>query len=228
MRLVERAAAGDEAGLPGRLCRAVRDGLGMDGATMSLLTHTDARQLLCVTGDEALRLEQLQFESAEGPCMAASESGIPVVCMDPRDCLSLWPIFGSRLSEELSDIALVLAVPLIPSGGRKPVGSLDVLRHTPWRPRENLVAEATAAAQAVTDILLRRAVHHFGGTEPLPWEPADVIDAHWGQTRRAAGRLAARRDIEVSEALALLRARAFATGRPLPQVSGDLLDEPGD
>ncbi|GAA2332650.1 hypothetical protein OKJ48_36695 [Streptomyces kunmingensis] len=227
MQLVERAAAaGEEAGLPHRLCQAMCEGLGMDGASMSLLTHTEARQLLCASGDEALRLEELQFESQEGPCMAASESGMPVVCLDPAEYLTLWPVFGSRLREELPRVALVLAVPLTPSGARKPIGAVDLLRHTPWRPGEDPVPEAVAAAEAVADVLLRRALRHFGGAEPLPWEPADMIDAHWGRTRRAAGRLAARRDIAIPDALALLRARAFATGRPLPQVCADLFDEP--
>ncbi|MEV1025612.1 hypothetical protein [Streptomyces sp. NPDC050264] len=130
-QLIERAVAGDEAGLPGRLCRALCVGLGMDGASMALLTHTEARQLLCASGDEALRLEELQFESVEGPCMAASESGVPVVCMDPREYLSLWPIFGSRLREELPQVSFILALPLTPSGGTRPIGSLDLLRHTP-------------------------------------------------------------------------------------------------
>ncbi|MEV1025611.1 hypothetical protein [Streptomyces sp. NPDC050264] len=82
------------------------------------------------------------------------------------------------------------------------------------------------AAQAVTDILLHRALRHFGGQGALPWEPAEVIDTHWGQARRAAGRLAARRDIGFPDALALLRARAFATGCPLPQVCAEPFDEP--
>lgn len=226
VRSIERAAAGDEAGLPHRLCRAMCESLGMDGAAMSLMTHTEARQLLCASGDEALRLEELQYESAEGPCMTTSETGTPVVCADPGEYLTEWPIFGSRMREELPRVALVLALPLIPSGARKPIGSVDVLRHTPLRPGDQLMTQALAAARSVTDILLRRALRHFGGADPLPWEPSDVIDAHWGRARQTAGRLAARRNIAVLDALALLRARAFATGRPLPQVCAELFDEP--
>ncbi|MEU6388041.1 GAF domain-containing protein [Streptomyces sp. NPDC046939] len=229
VRLIERAAAaGDEAGLPHRLCQAMCESLGMDGASMSLMTHTEARQLLCASGDEALRLEELQYESGEGPCMASSESGSPVICADPAEHLTEWPIFGARWREELPGVALVLALPLTPTGATKPIGSVDLFRHTSWRPDAAQMTQALAAARSVTDILLRRALRHFGGADPLPWEPVEVIDAHWGKARQAAGRLAARRNIAVPDALALLRARAFATGRPLPQVCADLFDDPAD
>ncbi|MFI0242260.1 hypothetical protein [Streptomyces sp. NPDC016845] len=226
VRVMERAAAGDEAGLPNRLCHALSQSLGADGASMSLLTHTEARQVLCADGREALRLEELQFESGEGPCMAASVSGTPVVCLDPGEYLSVWPVFGSRLREELPQVALILALPLAPAGTSKPIGAVDLWRRTPWQHGEDPLPRALTAIQTVTDILLERAVRHFGGSEPLPWEPAEMIDAYWGRARRAAGQLAARRGIGIPDALALLRARAFATGRPLPQVCTDLFDEP--
>ncbi|XIG72036.1 hypothetical protein C1N81_00535 (plasmid) [Streptomyces sp. SGAir0957] len=66
VRAVERAAQGDEAGLPSRLCRALCEGLDVAGASMSLLTHTEARQVLGASGREALRLEELQFETGQG------------------------------------------------------------------------------------------------------------------------------------------------------------------
>ncbi|WP_394425593.1 ANTAR domain-containing protein [Streptomyces sp. SGAir0957] len=158
--------------------------------------------------------------------MAASASGSPVVCLDPAEYLTLWPIFGSRLREELPRVALLLALPLTPAGAGQPIGAIDLVRHTPWEHGEEPLAGATAAARAIADILLWRALHHFGGLQPLPWQPADLVDAHWCSAQRAAGLLAARHDIPVPDALALLRARAFATGRPLPQVCSDLLNSP--
>ncbi|MFI0242211.1 hypothetical protein [Streptomyces sp. NPDC016845] len=211
--------------MPHRLCRALCDSLNVAGASMSLLTHTEARQVLCASGADALRVEELQFESGQGPCMQASEYGSPVVCLDPGEYLSQWPVFGSRLREELPHVALLLALPLTPANTRQPIGAIDLVRHTPWCHGEDPLPAASAAARAVAGILLRRSLQHVGGAQPLPWEPAEMIDAHWGRAQRAAGRLAARRDIDITDALALLRARAFATGRPLPQVCTDLLDE---
>lgn len=226
--LLERAGAGDEAGLPGRLCRAVSQGLHVDGATLSLRTHTDARQVLGVYGPDALRLEQLQFEVAEGPCITAAATAVSALCTDMDSRVGPWPLFASRLREQLPQIAFVLALPLIPPRHRirtvPPVGALDLLSTTPWDAREDLQETAPTVAQHITRILLARTALGFEG-ERLPWEPADLIDAHWGRAHRAAGVLAVRNRITPGQALSLLRARAFATNRPLPDICTEVLDQ---
>ena len=50
----------DDRGLAGRICQACVDGLGIDGASISLLTASDARQTLCATDPVAELLEDLR------------------------------------------------------------------------------------------------------------------------------------------------------------------------
>ncbi|MGV9755768.1 MULTISPECIES: ANTAR domain-containing protein [Streptomyces] len=50
-----------------------------------------------------------------------------------------------------------------------------------------------------------------------------VVRAHWFDTWRAVGALAARRRISPEDALALMRAEAFRTGRSLPDITTDIL-----
>ncbi|MFC7304312.1 GAF domain-containing protein [Streptomyces monticola] len=218
---VLEAAEGDPAELPQRLCRAMCEALSVDGASLSLFTQTSHRQLLCATDASALKLEELQFGLGEGPCVTAAETNSPVIVGDMSRDLSRWPLFGISAREQLPEVGAVYAFPL-QFGTRRAVGSTDLLLLEPLEPDEETVQQGLAAARAAGMALLHvyQATQSHG--ELPPWEPADILDTHWGATHQAVGMLAEHLEITIEEALARMRARAFVLGRPLPEVAVDV------
>ena len=83
---VARDGADDRA-LARTICRACVDGLDVDGASISVLTATDARETLSATDDTAVLLEELQFTLNEGPCLEAlPELYEPVLTTSETGC----------------------------------------------------------------------------------------------------------------------------------------------
>ncbi|MEV0601070.1 GAF and ANTAR domain-containing protein [Streptomyces sp. NPDC050315] len=210
------AAEGDARRLPERLCEAMCTALPVDGATLSLLTDTPDRQLLHASGDAAMRLEEIQFEVGEGPCVTAAATGRVVIVADLHGRLTEWPIFGAAAREKLQQVGSVYAFPMTDGSEEHPVGSINLVRHEAWEPDEETVREGARAARAATVALLT-------APSALPWNPTPMMDAHWGRTHRAAGMLSQETGVPVAEALARLRADAFVTGRPLPEVAEETL-----
>lgn len=223
--LVLSAAAHDDAeDLPRRLCEALCEGLPVDGASLSFLTDTPYRQLLCASGTLSLRLEELQFLAAEGPCVTAVTSGEPVLVSDFRRPLPRWPLFEAAMQRELRQVGAVYAFPL--SFDDKVFGSVELLRHEPLVLDEETAEQAETATRTIAKVMLPAFWQLLAHGELPLWEPAEQIDTHWGTTHQATGRLADRLHITPEEALAHLRASAFVTGRPLPEIAQEVIDPP--
>ncbi|MCX5205755.1 GAF and ANTAR domain-containing protein [Streptomyces sp. NBC_00237] len=226
MEKVLAAAAGDPAGLAARMCAALADGLSAAGAGMSLLPDTTARQLLCASTAEALRLEELQFETAEGPCVTAARTGRPVVVADLTHEVTAWPVFGTLVREQLPGVQAIHAFPLALAG--RVLGCADVFFHRPTPLDPVLHARATAATTVITATLLRAYADLPTSLEgDAPWESGPQASTHWTSAYHAVGVLAERLHISADEALARIRAQAFRTGEPLPQIAAQLLADAG-
>ncbi|MET9118254.1 GAF domain-containing protein [Streptomyces longwoodensis] len=227
VRLVAEAAAdapGEE--VPRRVCAAVCEGLGVDGVTLSLLTDTPSRQLLAASGDAALQLEDIQFTVLEGPCITAAHTGEPVAVHDLRDGLTPWPLFGATVRERLPEVGSIYALPLF--FGDYVLGSVDLLAHRAHALDGDQLEEASAVADAVTAALMPTRDMLLTGQAAPAWEPQHTVRAHWFDTARATAALADRRGVSREDALALMRAEAFCTGRPLADITRDVLDDPKD
>ncbi|MEU5578305.1 GAF and ANTAR domain-containing protein [Streptomyces huasconensis] len=217
--------------LPRRLCRALCQGLPADGASLVFLTETPYRQLLHATDPVTLRLEELQFVADEGPCVSAAVSGKPLLVDDFRRPLTRWPLFEAAMGDELGEIGAVHVLPL--TFDDKVFGTVELMRREPVSLEHDatdreMVRQAEAAARVISRVMLPsfwRLLAH--GELPL-WKPSDQIDTHWGTTHQASDKLAAHLDISPEEALARLRASAFVTGRPLPEIAREINDMPSD
>ncbi|MFE6526985.1 GAF and ANTAR domain-containing protein [Streptomyces sp. NPDC057794] len=224
-RMVAEASADTPAAdVPRRVCEAVRDGLCVDGATLALLTDTPSRQLLAASDDDALTLEDIQFTLLEGPCISAARTGEPVAVHDLRHELTPWPLFGATLREKLPRVTSVYALPLF--FGDYVLGTVDLLALRPHALGEEALEEASQVADAVTAALMTTREMLLTGSRAPDWEPRDVVRAHWFDTARAVGALVARRGISQEDALALMRAEAFRTGKPLADITTDILRDP--
>jgi GAF domain-containing protein len=199
----------------------VCESLAVDGATFSLLTDTPSRQLLCASDATALRLEEIQFTVAEGPCVTAAAEGVPVLMEDLDADLARWPFFSASMSEQLPEVKAVYAFPL--RMGEETLGSMDLLRCEKGGLDAHAVRESQHVADAVVEALLSTLTELLNGSAPPAWEPADVIRSHWSSTHQAIGVVAARLDISISDALARMRAEAFRTGETLAEVTAAVL-----
>ncbi|MFF3276568.1 hypothetical protein ACFYWU_37400 [Streptomyces chrestomyceticus] len=222
MRDIQEAARGrDEAAVPQRLCAAAGRGLPGDEVSLCLFTGQDCCQVLAVSEAAILRVEQVQYETAEGPGIEAAATGRPVLYPNLAKSPTPYPFFGPRLREELGPLGALYAFPL--ALGPHVLGTATCLRYGPLFLDTAQLAEAADVAAAAAEAVAGRCLPHLGTAAELPWRPAALIDEHWSSTYRAAGAFASVLEIPVTEALARLRARAFTTGRPLPALARDIL-----
>ncbi|MGW0333211.1 GAF domain-containing protein [Streptomyces sp. NPDC003011] len=208
--------------VPRALCQTVCESMAVDGVTFSLLTDTPSRQLLCASDATALRLEEVQFTVAEGPCITAAADGIPVLMEDLDEDSTRWPFFSAAMSEQLPEVKAVYAFPL--HLGEETLGSMDLFRCDKGGLDARAVQESQHVADAVVESLLSTLTELLTGNAPPAWEPADVIRSHWSSTHQAIGVVAARLDISISDALARMRAEAFRTGETLAEVTATVLN----
>jgi hypothetical protein len=188
-----------------RLCVGGVQHLSASGAGVSVITGSGHRDIVFATDQVSAQIEELQVSLGEGPCIDAWSSRLPVVepdlsAMSP----GRWPVFGPAARS--AGAAAVFAVPL--QVGQARVGALDIYRDTPGGLSAADLIDALRLGDAVTQVLLR--------LEPTPPEfSAEVY--------QAAGMITVQLEVDISEALARLRAHAYAEECPLRDVARDVV-----
>ena len=188
-----------------RLCLGGVEHLSASGAGVSVVTASGRRDILFATDDVSARIEELQVSLGEGPCIDAWSSRLPVIEPDLlRTSPGRWPLFGP--AARAAGASAVFAVPL--QIGRTRLGALDVYRNTPGGLNGADIIDALKLGDAVTQVLL--------GIE-------DASSDFSAEVYQAAGMLTVQLEVDISEALARLRAHAYAEGRPLWEVAHDVV-----
>lgn len=214
----------DLAQLPQRLCTACLTAVPVDGVGLALMAgnHVGGRGLLGASDSVGVRIEQLQFDLGEGPCVSAFDEGQPVLVSDLEgaDARARWPMFTHEL--RTSPVRALFAFPL--RLGAIKIGALDCYRTRPG-PLDELTA-ALVMAEAVTAVLLRAQTRDADSASPTrdtESRLADVAISHHAQVHQATGMVAAHFAISLEEAFVRLRAYAFREGRSLDAVGADLV-----
>jgi hypothetical protein len=208
----------DHRDLAGRICQACVDGLGVDGAAISLLTASVSRETLWATDTTAELLEDLQFTLNEGACMEAATSGSPVLVADLHRGAEAdrWPIFAAAVAEQ-TRVAALFALPL--QWGAVNLGVLDLYRVAPGGLSDLQRRDALAAADIVALIMLGQRTDP--GEDGGGWlDPALV---HRAEVHQATGMVLVQLGISATDALARLRAHAFSHQRLLVDVARDVV-----
>ena len=120
------------------------DVLPITSAGVTLITDETAPRYIAASDDSALRFEQLQTALAEGPCLAAFESGEAVSVPDVRSELRFPKFCPVALA---SGLAAVFTFPL--RHGDHQLGALDVYSDRPG----SLSAEHMKSAQTLADVV---------------------------------------------------------------------------
>ncbi len=206
----------DERVLAERICRAYVVGLDVDGAAISLLTGSTLSQTLCATDATAELLEELQFSLGEGACVEAAVTGRPVLVADLHHTTeaSRWPIFAAAVVEQ-SDVGALFAVPL--QWGTINLGVLDLYRKAPGSLSDAQLRDVMSAADMAGLMFL--------GVRTDPGDGVWLDHSVHGRAEihQATGMVLAQLGVSATNALARLRAYAFAEQRLLSDVAHDVV-----
>src|SRR6476660_2929966 len=206
----------DDRALAGEICRACVEGLDIDGAAISLVTADPLRETVFASDATAELLEDLQFSLGEGACIDAALTRRPVLVPDMNDPAQTvrWPVYAAAVVQQ-TGIRAIFALPL--QWGAIDVGVLDLYRRAPGALSATQMRDALSAADAATLILL--------GLRSDPGEE-QAWDRSWGsraEIHQATGMVVAQLGISAADALARLRAHAFAEQRLLGEVARDVV-----
>jgi GAF domain-containing protein/ANTAR domain-containing protein len=216
----EPARRGDRGGVAGtlrRLCSAAERALSASGAGVSVLAGDGMRGVAAVSEAAYEPIEELQFTLGEGPCLDAFATRQPVLVPDLLDgALGRWPGYASALHDR--GVQAVFAFPLQIGAAR--LGALDLFRGRPGSLTADELRDALTFADVAVTTLLDGQARAAAGTA------ADGLDEAIGQRAelfQAQGMVAVQLGISLTDALARLRAYAYAEDRALGDVARDVV-----
>ncbi|MDG9714768.1 GAF and ANTAR domain-containing protein [Streptomyces sp. DH10] len=218
--VIARGVRGAEPGeVPGRLCEVAVELLPVDGASVSLRSEGMPVQL-SASSAQAAHLAQIQATLGDGPCQSAVRDGAPVLACDlttGRDA-GRWPVFAQQATE--AGVRAVYAVPL--GSDSVCVGTLDLYRDSPGglTDRQLHVARLVAGVMTVALMALPREAD-------AEWRDEETwlsgLGADHEEVYQAVGMIMAQLGISADDALARLRADAFARGCTALDAARDVI-----
>jgi GAF domain-containing protein len=198
------------------LCRVVARTLPASGAGVSLLT-AGMHAVAASSDPVSEHLEGLQFTLGEGPCLDAIAARQPVLEPDlARAASRRWLGYGPAAMEQ--GARAVFAFPLQIGGVQ--LGVLDVYRDEPGGMSADALTEAMIFADLAVETLIDGQEHAAAGRAPEDLDRA--LDPHY-LVYQAQGMTMIDLGVPLDEAMARLRAYAYAHGRPLRAVAADIV-----
>ena len=206
-----------------RLCRACVEVLAVDGAAISYVDAGTTRGTFGSSSTLSRQLDELQFTFGEGPCLDAVRLGRPVLVPDLSGVEGQrWPAFTHAAVDH--GVRAIFALPVAIESA--PVGALDLFRTiTGTLTEEGLTGGLLAAELAALPLLDLM-------TSDVDWQAAGEGGAGWEELAslerievyQATGIIMAQLDVGPTDALARLRARAYAAGRTASEVAWDVVE----
>jgi hypothetical protein len=201
--------------LPERLCAAAVAIKGAAGASLTIAYTTPYRVTLCSTDDLAARLEDLQDVLGQGPGPLAFSTGHQVrmdVGPGPEEGYDdRWPAFDDAVRRAFTSVKII-AVPVHPDS--EVLGVLTY--HQPHLNVERLDESTTQFLADAVGVALLKDPDDLAPDSRGPW-------ASRASVHQATGMVIAQLHVGADDALALLRAHAFAHGWTLARVAQSVL-----
>lgn len=202
------------------VCRACVAWLPMTGAAITVMAGTDRQEPVCATDAAAARIDQVQFDLGDGPCVEAFTSGRAVLVADLADVADQrWPVFAAAATDTGARGVFVLPLRV----GAKRLGVLDCYRDTPGSLDDRELTAALRAADAAVWTLLSHVDQRAVAAEGPGSDWFDHSALARAEVHQATGMLLVQADLSAPAALAQLRAAAFAQDRTLEAVAGDVV-----
>lgn len=195
--------------LAARLCVACRTLLEVDGAAITIDNLSPHRMTMCSTDDLSGRLEDLQEVLGEGPSQDAYRTGQPVTSILDDEDEDRWPQFTIAARDLLGRQVALFCLPMRP--GADVLGVLTLYKRPQGELGEDLET-ALFLSDAVAVALLREPTMdgELGGVGP--WKDRSVI-------HQATGMVIAQLGLAPDDAMALLKAHAFAQSATLLETA---------
>ncbi len=221
----ESELTGDDPGVTGwmqRLCRAATRSLPAMGVGVSLMSDTGNHVSYAASSPACEQFEELQFTMGEGPCMDAFASRKPVLTSDLAEVAGRWPGYATAIQDH--GVRAVYAFPLQIGAAR--LGALDIYRALVGGLSASELAMAFAFAEVAMGKLLDA---QDGSTNSFQQEAA----GNRFELYQAQGMVMVQLGVDLTEAMARLRAYAYAQDSRLADVAdavveGKLIFKPDD
>jgi hypothetical protein len=198
-----------------RLCRAACRALRARGAGLNVMADGGLRGVSAASSEAAAALEELQFTLGEGPCIDAYERRRPVLISDLDDAaMTRWPAYAPAVYA--GGVRAVFAFPLQIGAAR--LGMLDVFRAETGM----LSAADLALALTFAEVAVGRLVDGQDRASALPGWLDDSLGAG-AQLYQAQGMVMVQLRVSLTEAMARLRAYAFAQDVRLADVADGVI-----
>jgi hypothetical protein len=205
--------------LPERLARACAQVLPVDGAGISLFFASDRRLPLGASDAASAEAERLQFTAGEGPCLTSHATG-DVVLADAATLRARWPGYNDALVAR-TPIRGSLSLPL--RDELRGIGALDLYAVPPREVGSLILDDALTMAAQVAAALQQQGrqdrTSPSGGPAWLDAPAAERRSRVW----QAIGFVNSALGVPSPDALALLRAHAYADGQSLDDLAGQVL-----
>lgn len=191
--------------------------LGTPSAGLTLLGPDRAVVSVIASDRLASAAQHVEFDLGEGPVHDVTRHGVPIIA-ELDTAPSRWP----RYALEASRLGMrsVIAVPLVEA--TTCFGALAMFGAGPGVRPADLLARLNTMADALTHTMLlagERGAAPDGPAGPLLAEQDQYTIIH-----QAVGMVAAQRSCVVEDALALIRARAFAENTPVDTIARRVID----
>ena len=217
LRILALLADHDPGAETARLCRVCADVTAMSGAGIMLMSGDVPLGSVCTTDKVSARIEELQYELGEGPCVDAYRLDRPVLEPDLAEpATPRWLAFTGPALD--AGARAVFGFPLHVGAVR--LGALNLHRDQSGPLDEDQHADALVMADVAAQAVLA-----FQADAP-PGSLAAELEAGADYklvVHQAAGMVAAQLEVSVTQALIRLRAHAFGSGRPVTEVARDVV-----
>jgi GAF domain/ANTAR domain len=215
----DRVGGGGTAGLLRRVCGVAVQALSASGAGVSMMTaQGGGRGVVAASDPGSARLEELQFTLGEGPCVDAYASRRPVLISDlAGGAMARWPAYAPAVHD--NGVRAVFAFPLQIGAAR--LGVLDVFRDRVGA----LTADELRRAVVLADVTVAALLDHHEQDDGGDAGRADLDEAIEDRAElfQAQGMVMVQLGISIGEAMARMRAYAYAENRRLGEVAHDIV-----
>jgi hypothetical protein len=199
------------------LCRVAARILPAQAVAVSLMTERGPTGIVAALDEKSQVVEELQFVLGEGPCWEAFETRAPVLVPDLRgDSARRWP--GYSASVQAHGLRSAFAFPL--QVGSAPIGVLDLYREQPGVLGDQALADSLALASVAAETLIEGQGDADDGAAPSGVEQAMESNL---AVYQAQGMVMVQLGVPLDDAVARLRAHAYAHERTLESVARDIV-----
>jgi GAF domain-containing protein len=199
------------------LCVASASVARVRGAGVVLIMHGRALGTVCASDAVAETVEEMQYTFGEGPCVDAFSTRRPVLVPDlGAEDVVRWPSF--REGALAAGVRAVFGFPILV--GTVCIGALNLYHDHSGALTDEQLADATVVA-------------HVAGRTVLDWQSVagagslarqlEHLPANRAVVHQATGMISVQAAMTVDDAVALLRAYAFSTNRPISDVASDVV-----